>query len=153
MLSSWPVLGSDRVPHDPHEAFTAPQVDADAACATPPAGDCDGDHPWCTNQSASGDCSDAIIDALAFCVESEWTCPPGFRFDEDVRCEWPEDEEPANPACGPEAYPPECYDQGPDDCSDTTQPASCIGSTWTCPNGWDFDGNEDECNWEETSGG
>jgi hypothetical protein len=135
------------------QGFTTPQVDADAACSTPPVDDCDGGQPWCTDQSASGECSDYVIAAAAFCMESEWACPPGFRFDEEVRCEWPEEEEDELACTSDDEFGPECYDHGPGDCSDTTQPANCTAGTWTCPQGWDFDSNQEDCDWGEEGGG
>jgi len=74
------------------EPFTAPQVDPEAVCAIPSTGDCEGANPMCDDQSLSGECSDYVISAYAFCVEGEWTCPPGFHDEGESHCEWGESE-------------------------------------------------------------
>ncbi len=139
--------------------WTAPQVDADEYCTVPPTEDCDGESVVCTNQSEYGECSDYIIDAYAFCMGGQWECPPGFH-DDEVRCTWPEyPEEPEvepeqepGAECTPGDMPPfdsDCYDQGPAECADATQPPSCEGGQWACPAGWDFGDYGEDCTWPE----
>ncbi len=74
------------------EPFTAPRLDPSAPCATPPADDCEGNPPSCSDQSLDPDtCSDYVIYAPAFCVDAEWTCPPGYHDEGEAHCNW-EDE-------------------------------------------------------------
>lgn len=74
------------------QPFTAPKLDPEAPCATPPAGDCEADPPSCSDQSLDPDsCSDYVIYAPAFCVDAEWACPPGYHDEGEAHCNW-EDE-------------------------------------------------------------
>ncbi|MCA9706237.1 MAG: hypothetical protein KDK70_10350 [Myxococcales bacterium] len=139
------------------EAWTAPQVDPDEFCAVPPMEDCEGEPVICTNQSRGGECGDYWVDTYAFCVDGQWTCPPGFHHDE-VHCTWPdwEPEEPPSedpPGCAPGDEPPpeqaDCYDQGPGECADATQPPSCQSGDWVCPPGWDFGNYGEGCTWPQ----
>lgn len=142
------------------QAWTAPQVDSEEYCTMPPEDDCEGMSVLCTDQSRSGECSDYVIDAQAFCVDGQWECPPGFH-DDEVHCTWPdgpsepvEPDEPVDPsACAPGDTPPwelaDCYDQGPGDCADATQPPSCESGQWVCPPGWDFGNYGDGCTWPD----
>jgi hypothetical protein len=71
------------------EAFTAPKLDPEASCVTPPAYDCDADPPSCSDQSLDPDsCSDYVLYAPAFCVDAEWTCPPGYHDQGEGHCNW-----------------------------------------------------------------
>ncbi len=57
----------------------------------PPAGDCEGNHLSCSNQSLDPDqCSDYVMSAYAFCVDGEWTCPPGYHDEGEAHCDWEE---------------------------------------------------------------
>jgi len=71
----------------------------------------------------------------AICDFEVWACPEGFTD----ACAYPCD--------GGQAAPDECWDQGPGECSDTTQPPSCTDGAWQCPPGWDFGGYGDGCEW------
>lgn len=71
------------------DTFTAPKLDPEESCATPPAYDCDADPPSCSDQSLDPDsCSDYVLFAPAFCVDAEWTCPPGYHDQGEGHCNW-----------------------------------------------------------------
>jgi len=99
--------------------------------------DCAGTPPTCTDQSTSGDCSDAIEEQPAECVVGEYVCPAGYHFLDEIHCEWPT-------YCDGDA--PVCFEAG--DCGGATQPATCDLDTWSCAPGFTLD-----CAWTCDGGG
>jgi hypothetical protein len=91
---------------------------------------CDGDAPRCWQD---GDCGGES--ELATCNFDVWVCQGGFSQDCDYPCD------------GGRPAPDECWDQGPGECSDATQPPSCTDGAWQCPPGWDFGGFGEGCEW------
>lgn len=78
-----------------------------------------------------GDC--AAESYAPTCVGGSPTCGQ----DDALDCEW---------LCEPGDVPPDdCYDQGPGECADYAPPPNCTRGVWTCPNGFDFGGYGEGC--------
>jgi hypothetical protein len=112
---------------------------------------CVGPPPQCPFVGA--DCSDAPPDAV--CVAGEWSCPRAGLVVPGVACSEAEgtyEEEGPVPGCDGEETPPDCWDQGPGECSDAAQPATCDGEAWVCPPGWALGGFGEGCDWPSPEG-
>lgn len=78
-----------------------------------------------------GDCAAESYEPT--CVSGMATCDRG----DALECEW---------LCRPGDEPPDdCYDQGPGKCADFAPPPDCTDGVWTCPNGFDFGGYGEDC--------
>lgn len=121
------------------------------------AGECVGEAPMCP--LVGGDCMDVPPDAV--CLAGEWSCPraglvvPGQACSEasggPEGSATDEDDGPT-PGCANEEAPPDCWDQGPGECSDAAQPAMCEGTEWVCPPGWALGGFGEGCDWPSPEG-
>lgn len=58
----------------------------------------------------------------------------------------------AVPHCAPTEVAPDCWDQGPGECSDAALPATCDGTAWVCPPGWALGGFGEGCEWPSPEG-
>lgn len=102
----------------------------DLQCTPKGKENCGDDRCW-----IGGDCAADSYEPT--CVSGAPTCDPGDAID----CAW---------LCEPGDEPPsDCYDQGPGECADYAPPPNCNDGVWTCPNGFDFGGYGDACEWPD----
>ena len=86
----------------------------------------EGERCW-----VGGDCGAESYEPT--CISGAPTCDPG----DALECAW---------LCEPGDVPPsDCYDQGPGECADYAPPPNCDDGVWTCPNGFDFGGYGEGC--------
>lgn len=112
---------------------------------------CAGAPPQCP--LVPGDCSDVPPDAI--CSAGEWSCPRAALVVPTVACSEASgtyEDDGAIPGCDGEDTPPDCWDQGPGECSDAAQAATCDGEAWVCPPGWALGGFGEGCEWPSPEG-
>ena len=92
-----------------------------------------------------GDCSDEP--PAPDCIDGDWVCPRAGLTTPSAACSETTEDPP--PSCPDPDDPPECYDQGPGECSDAGQLATCEDGTWQCQPGWDFGDFGPDCEWPD----
>ncbi len=127
----------------------------DAAPMCPPvAGDCYGDSPAPECENGEWVCPRAgLVAPSAACSEDEGEVGEAESEAGTDGGSTHEDDGPV-PHCDPDdPAPPECFDQGPGECADATEPATCDGTAWSCPSGSALDGYGEGCEWPSPEGG
>lgn len=141
-------------------AACGPKVDDDVSVGS---GDGSGESDACEGMPpVCPGVDECTGDDVAMCIDGEWSCPRAGLVEPPSGCSLPEDggtyddggtneDDGPIPGCSTEE-PPDCWDQGPGECSDAAQPATCDGEEWVCPPGWGLGGFGEGCEWPSPEG-